>query len=182
MHPVTAKLMILTTICFVGMTGFFTTGATQRAQPAASQPLRPAIMTSTATPIPCQTDVSLVVAPESITTTVGDTFIVTVTRQTSPASCFFAMYDLTLNQTGDQALFTYNSPPKVGPPVSSPVTFTLTASATGTITFAASAYGEYNPCGPTDFCWQWSFANGASRPVTVTLGARAFYLPFLQKN
>jgi len=180
MHPATVKLTLLTILCFIGMTGFFTTGAIRSVQSATAPALR--LASATATPGPCQTDVSLVVAPESITTTVGDTFIVTVTRQTSPASCFFAMYDLTLNQTGDQALFTYNSPQTVGPPVGSPVTFTLTASATGTITFTASAFGEYNSCGPTDFCWQWSSANGASRPVTVTLGARSFYLPFLQKN
>jgi len=79
----------------------------------------------------------------------------------------FPIYELTLNQRGDDApIFEYVNPPtaQVGPPVGNPFTYTLTAVDTGTIHFGALAFGE-RYCG--DY-WNWTYLGGMSGPITVS--------------
>jgi len=92
--------------------------------------------------------------------------------------CRFPIYELTLDQ--DVPAFEYVSPPtaKVGPPVSNPFTYTLTAVNTGTVTFDALVHGE-RYCG--DF-WNWMYLGGESEPVLVWLPACRIYLPLILKN
>jgi hypothetical protein len=110
----------------------------------------------------------------------SETLVVTVSVGTSEG-CTFPIYELTLSQgSADGPIFEYVSPPTatVGPPVSNPITFTLTAVSTGTVTFDALAYGE-RYCG--DY-WQWRYLRGESEPVTVWLEERQIYLPLVMKN
>ena len=111
---------------------------------------------------------------------VSETLVVTASVSTSEG-CIFPIYELALGQGGgDAPVFEYISPPTatVGPPVSNPITFTLTAVSTDTVSFSALAYGE-RYCG--DY-WQWTYLRGESEPVTVWLEKYQFYLPMIMKN
>jgi hypothetical protein len=140
---------------------------------------------STLTPKPMLTSstvfsATVEVIPAVTELRMSETLVVTVSVSTSEG-CIFPIYELTIGQGGgDAPIFEYVSPPTatVGPPVSNPITFTLTAVSTGTVTFGAVAYGE-RYCG--DY-WQWTYLRGESEPVTVWLEKYQIYLPMIVKN
>ena len=135
-------------------------------RPEAPTIIPPQIFTATVSVMPSATIVEL-----------GETLEVTVSVQTSQG-CSFPIYEMTLSQ--DVPLFDYVSPPtpQVGPPVSNPFTYTLTAVSTGTVTFGALLYGE-RYCG--DF-WVWTYLSGGSRPVAVTLEKHSIHLPLIFRD
>jgi hypothetical protein len=117
------------------------------------------------------------VMPSAAILELGETLDVAVSVKTSEG-CSFPIYEMTLSQ--DVPLFDYVSPstPLVGPPVSNPFTYTLTAVSTGTVTFGALLYGE-RYCG--DF-WVWTYLGGQSRPVVVALEKHSIYLPLIFRD
>jgi hypothetical protein len=117
------------------------------------------------------------VIPSATILELGETLDVTVSVKPSEG-CSFPIYEMTLGQ--DVPLFDYVSPPtpQVGPPVSNPFTYTLTAVSTGTVTFDALLYGE-RYCG--DF-WQWTYLSGESIPVAVALEKHQVYLPSILRD
>jgi hypothetical protein len=135
-------------------------------RPEAPTTIPPPIFTATVSVMPSATILEL-----------GQTLDVAVSVKTSEG-CSFPIYEMTLSQ--DVPLFDHVSPPtpQVGPPVSNPFTYTLTAVSTGTVTFDALLYGE-RYCG--DF-WVWTYLGGESRPVTVALEKHSIYLPLLFRD
>lgn len=120
---------------------------------------------------------TLEVMPASTILAVSDTLTVTVRIHNHSVECTFYATELTLSQQGpDAPIFEHVSPPTVGPPITLP--FTLTAVHTGTITFSAYAYGEYN-CGSG---WYWSGAWGDSEPVSVWVEKYQTYLPMVLRD
>jgi hypothetical protein len=117
---------------------------------------------------------TVVVSPSATELRVHQVLQVTVSITTSPG-CSFPIFDLTLNQ--DVPIFEYTSPltATVGPPVSNPFTYTLTAVSTGTVIFGALAYGE-RYC--NDF-FAWHYLSGGSMPVTVLAWEHQMYLPLM---
>lgn len=115
------------------------------------------------------------VLPSTTVLNVGETLEVRVAISVSER-CRFPIYELTLNQ--DPPLLVYHSPPTatVGPPVSNPFVYTLTAVKPGRVVLNAVAYGER-------YCedyWLWHYLSGSSAPVTVWAPHRV-YLPFLSR-
>jgi hypothetical protein len=134
----------------------------------------------TATPtmtLPPVFSATVEVVPSVIVLQMSETLLVTVSVSTSEG-CQFPIYELTLGQS--VPIFEYVSPPTavVGPPVSNPFTYTLTAVSTGTVTFAALVYGE-RYCG--DY-WNWMYLRGGSEPVMVWLEKHQTYLPLILKR
>ncbi len=116
----------------------------------------------TATPTPeMRREAALILHPAATTLIVSDTLTVTITKNDG-GGCPYSTYDLTLNQSEEQ-VFAYRSPQKIGPGVSYPAVFTLTAVTTGTVTLEATAYGEYYCNGS----WTWAYVYGQSAPITV---------------
>jgi hypothetical protein len=117
------------------------------------------------------------VMPSATIVELGETLDVIVSVKTSQG-CSFPIYEMTLSQ--DVPLFDYVSPPtpQVGPPVSNPFTYTLSAVSTGTVTFGALLYGE-RYCG--DF-WVWTYLSGGSGPVAVALEKHWIYLPLILRD
>jgi len=149
-------------------------------------PINAQISTPTPTPTPtlsCSPDLTLDVMPARTWSVIGETLTVTITKHATEGGCYYATYDLTLDQRGDDApIFEYASSPIVGPPVSYPVAFTLTAVHTGSITLKATAYGEIYFC-DSEYCfWQWAFVYGESDLVTVWTQAYETYLPLISKG
>jgi hypothetical protein len=131
-----------------------------------------------ATPISSQSfSATVAVIPSATALKLSETLVVTVSVKPSEG-CMFPIYELTLGQ--DEPIFEYVSPPTatVGPPVSNPFTYTLTAVSTGTVTIDALVYGERN-CG--DY-WQWMYLSGESEPVRVWQEAQRLYLPVIFKD
>ncbi|HMN30405.1 MAG TPA: hypothetical protein PKE45_19800, partial [Caldilineaceae bacterium] len=90
--------------------------------------------------------------------------------------CQYPLYELTLRQNGNTApLFRHDSPAVLGPPGPHTAVYSLTAIASGVVTFTGQAYGEIN-CGQG---WQWHYETGASSPVTVTAPPGLALLPFI---
>ncbi len=133
-------------------------------------------LTPSPTSLTSSVSVTVEVIPTTTLLTVGEPLSVAVhIYDHSTEGCYFVPYDLTLSQQGDDApIFGYVSPPVVGPPVSNPTPFTLTAITTGTVILRASAYGEMY-CG----FWQWTYFTGESGPIVVALEKRQIYLPII---
>jgi hypothetical protein len=134
--------------------------------------------TTAPTPIRSQSfSATVAVIPSATALKLSETLVVTVSVIPSEG-CTFPIYELTLGQ--DASIFEYVSPSTatVGPPVSNPFTYTLTAVSTGTVTFDALVYGE-RYCG--DY-WQWMYLSGESEPVRVWLEERRIYLPLILKD
>ena len=130
------------------------------------------------TPIRSQSfSATVAVIPSATGLKLSETLVVTVSV-TPSEGCMFPIYELTLGQDG--SIFEYVSPSTatVGPPVSNPFTYTLTAVSTGTVTFDALVYGE-RYCG--DY-WQWMYLSGESEPVKVWLEEQRIYLPLILKD
>jgi hypothetical protein len=117
------------------------------------------------------------VVPSTTTLRVGESLSVSVAIRVSEG-CRFPIYELTLFQ--DEPLFAYTVPSTatVGPPVSNPFTYTLTAVAPGTTTLGARAYGE-RYC---DDFWVWRYLHGVSVPVTVWEARHKAYLPLVARD
>ncbi len=126
--------------------------------------LNTATPTATATPGASYFSVEVEVVPESTEAGVGESFNVTVNIINNSVGCIFPVYDLTLDQDGEDAPVFYPPSSVVGPPVGETTVFTLTADSPGTVTFYATAHGE-RYC--NDY-WQWMDIIGESEPVTVT--------------
>jgi hypothetical protein len=144
--------------------------------------------TPTLPPIPtpsCAQDRTLDVVPARTWAVISDTITVTVSVSIAPTinSCYYATYDLTLSQRGEDApLFEHTSPPVIGPGVSYPAVFTLSAIHTGTITLRATAYGEYYVCISEHCYWQWAYVSGESDPVMVWAEAYETYMPLVPRD
>jgi len=137
----------------------------------------------TVTPTPCQENTTLEVNPARTWVVISETLQVTVRKQVQPGGCYYATYDLTLEQVGeDGPLFEYDSPQTIGPGVGYPAIFRLTAIKTGAVTLQVTAYGEYNSCDPIDFCWHWAYLRSQSEPVNVRVEIAAIYLPLIFKE
>jgi len=133
-----------------------------------------ATITPTATPTPTPTatsspttephfDVRVSVHARLHAIQVGETISVTVTIENRSVGCLYPVYELTLSQLGD-AVFRFDTPATVGPPVAAQTVYTLTAIAPGSATLQVVAYGERH-CGDA---WEWSTVNGATGPISVT--------------
>lgn len=173
---------ILVSTLLIGISFIFLVGAKNH---TAMPPLMAtsALTPNSASPLPCTPNLSLEVMPERTLIVLSSTLTVSVSRLAQEGGCTYAMYELTLQQQGDDApIFEYNSPQTIGPGVSEPAMFTLTATSTGVITFKAVAYGEYNLCDPETFCWQWAYVEGQSNRVNVLLEVYETYLPIIFKD
>jgi hypothetical protein len=115
------------------------------------------------------------VLPSTTTLRVGERLSVRVDLSVSEG-CRFPIYELTLDQDPPLLVYTSPSTATVGPPVSNPFTYTLTAVKPGRLVLNAVAYGE-RYCG--DY-WNWRYLRGASEPVTVRAPHRV-YLPLLSR-
>jgi hypothetical protein len=135
-----------------------------------------------ATPIPTDTpspvfSATMAIIPSQRQVAVSDTLVVTVSLSVSEG-CRFPIYELTLQQCGvDGPTFEYLSPPThtVGPPVTNPFSYTLTAVSTGTVVFTGQAYGE-RYCG--DF-FSWTYVTGVSHFVRVGEWPYRVYFPVM---
>jgi hypothetical protein len=120
------------------------------------------------------------IIPNQIQLAVGESVVVTVTIAVSQG-CSFPIYELSLQQSSPNGgAFTYVSPstPTVGPPVSNPFTYTLTAVTTGTVTLNGQAYGE-RYCG--DY-WAWTYVNGVSPFIQIGDWPHQVYMPVVNKE
>lgn len=120
------------------------------------------------------------IVPSQVQLAVGESIVVTVAIAVSQG-CSFPIYELSLQQSSSNGgAFAYVSPPThtVGPPVSNPFTYTLTAITTGTVTFSGQAYGE-RYCG--DY-WAWTYVNGVSQAVQIGDWPHEVYLPVVNKE
>jgi hypothetical protein len=114
---------------------------------------------------------------------VGDTLVVTVTINVSEG-CVYPIYEMSLPQVSDDGgEFVYLSPPThtVGPPVTNPFSYTLTAVHTGTVSFSGETYGE-RYCG--DY-WNWQYVNGSSDLMQIVAAEplpqqNQIYLPWVR--
>ncbi|MBE2197778.1 MAG: hypothetical protein IAE79_04145 [Anaerolinea sp.] len=133
-------------------------------------------MTPTATPSPVFS-ATMAVTPSQSWVDIGDTLVVTVSVSVSQG-CQYPIYELALQQvSGDGGEFAYVSPPThtVGPPVTNPFVYTLTAVNTGTVSFNGQAYGE-RYCG--DY-WNWTYVNGVSAIIYIGMEPYLVYLPMI---
>lgn len=136
-------------------------------------------MTPTATPSPVFS-ATMAVTPSQSWVDIGDTLVVTVSISVSQG-CQYPIYELTLQQTSDDGgEFAYVSPPThtVGPPVTNPFAYTLTAVNTGTVSFNGQAYGE-RYCG--DY-WNWTYVNGVSKFIQIGKDPYWLYVPTISKE
>jgi hypothetical protein len=119
--------------------------------------------TPTYTPTPTTTPVfsaTLSVVPSQTEVLVGETVDVVVHVEVNE-ECEYPVFEWRLTQASeDGGALAYTMPitETVGPPVTNPFTYTLTALTTGTVSLDARAYGE-RYCG--DF-WNWVYVNGSS--------------------
>ncbi len=169
--PIFTYVAALLLLLAFGLTVQATTGQSPRDIPPriATTVTTPPVFSATMTLIPSQPHLA-----------VGETLVMTVSIKVSQG-CSFPIYELTLHQIGnDGPIFEYLSPPThtVGPPVSNPFSYTLTAITTGTVVFGGQAYGE-RYCG--DF-WNWTYVNGASNLVRVGAWPNRTYLPVIYKG
>jgi len=134
--------------------------------------------TPTGTPFPIFS-ATMAVIPSAHQLALSETLTVTISISVSEG-CQFPIYALTLDQhSSDGPAFAYRSPSThtVGPPVSNPFSYTLTATSTGTVVFYARAFGE-RYCG--DY-WNWTDVSGKSEPVRVGPWPYHAYLPAIQR-
>jgi hypothetical protein len=122
----------------------------------------------------------MAVNPSQRQVVIGETLIVTVAISVSEG-CSFPILELTLEQVGDDGpVFDYVSPSThtVGPPVTNPFSYTLSATHPGTVVFDGQAYGE-RYCG--DF-WNWTYVSGESELVTVAEQPHRIHMPLIGKD
>lgn len=118
---------------------------------------------------------TMAITPSQSSATIGDTLVVTVSISVSQG-CDYPIYELALQQTSDDgAEFAYVSPPThtVGPPVTNPFVYTLTAVHPGTLSLNGRAYGE-RFCG--DY-WNWQYVTGNSNLIQISQSLHWLYLP-----
>ena len=124
------------------------------------------MLTATPTNTPTPTTVysaSLRAEASAHAVEVGNTVNVTVTVIDESIHCYFANYELTLLESGDEApIFSFDSPAIVSPFPDITV-FTMTAQTAGHVYFNATAYGENNCDG-----WRWVYLGANTEWITVT--------------
>jgi hypothetical protein len=138
------------------------------------------VPTITTAPSSCNYSATLSVLPSQSQVNVGETLVVTCSLSVSEG-CSFLIYDLSLQQRGDDApVLMYVSPPThtVGPPVGSPFSYQLTAVSTGTVILRGQAYGERN-CG---YGYSWSYICGRPEPVQVRQWLYRIRLPVIYRG
>jgi hypothetical protein len=136
-------------------------------------PMTPNMML-TATPSPVFS-ATMAITPSQSWVHIGDTLVVTVSISVSQG-CQYPIYELALQQaSGDGGEFAYVSPPThtVGPPVTNPFVYTLTAVHPGTLSLNGQAYGE-RYCG--DY-WNWRYVTGNSDLIQIIEPSHWLYLP-----
>ena len=117
------------------------------------------------------------IVPSRRQVAISDTLVVIVSISVSEG-CQFPIYELALEQCGvDEPIFEFSSPAThtIGPGVTNPFSYTLTAVSTGTVVFHGRAYGE-RYCG--DF-WNWIYVTGVSDFVRVGEWPYRIHLPMI---
>ena len=120
---------------------------------------------------------TMAITPSQSSVAIGDTLVVTVSISVSQG-CDYPIYELTLQQTSDDGgEFAYVSPPThtVGPPVTNPFVYTLTAVHPGTLSLNGQAYGE-SYCGDH---WNWQYVTGDSGLIHIRQPWHWLYLPLI---
>jgi len=146
-------------------------------QALASNPL---VITPTLEPTVAPSPVfsaTMAITPSQSSVDIGDTLVVTVSISVSQG-CDYPIYELTLQQTSDDGgEFAYVSPPThtVGPPVTNPFVYTLTAVHPGTLSLNGRAYGE-RYCG--DY-FNWEYVTGNSGLIHIRQPWHWLYLPLI---
>lgn len=169
-HP---RLLCILTACLLV---FALLAALKTAGGAAAVDGAFATATPTTTTVPPVFTATASVVPSVYVIGVGEWLRVDVDLTVS-AGCRFAVYESTLDQR-PVPLLRYIDPPTatVGPPGA--LGYLLSAEQTGTVTFAATLYGE-RYC--SDF-WAWTYVRGKSAAMTVTVEPQLgrTYLPLLR--
>jgi hypothetical protein len=138
--------------------------------------------TATYTPTPVFS-ATLSVVPSQTEVLVGETVDVVVHVEVSEG-CEYPVFEWRLTQASeDGGALAYTMPitQTVGPPVTNPFTYTLTALTAGTVSLDARAYGE-RYCG--DF-WNWVYVHGRSAVdihivEETVLPTNQLYLPLVR--
>jgi hypothetical protein len=159
---------------------FALTAPSMNSQALASNPL---VITPTLEPTAAPSPVfsaTMAITPSQSLVAIGDTLVVTVSISVSQG-CDYPIYELALQQeSGDGGEFAYQSPPThtVGPPVTNPFVYTLTAVHPGALSFNGRAYGE-RYCG--DY-FNWKYMTGNSDLIQIRQAVHWLYLPLISGN
>lgn len=155
-----------------------TSGAIHVLSPPTITPSPTPTKTPTLTPTPTATPVfsaALLLAAEPQMLRVGETLTVTVDMEVA-AGCQYPIFELTLNQAGDETPIFEPIQPSTGlitGPISLPSVWTFQATQPGTATFDARSFGEQF-CG---MAWIWHYENASSEPVNVMPWLYQAYFP-----
>lgn len=177
MRRISMPILVYVIAAFFLLILIFAAQATASRGQVFMAPLITPTLTSTPSPVFSAT---MTIMPSKSQLAMSETLTVTISISVSQG-CQFPIYELTLGQLGnDGPAFAYRSPSThtVGPPVSNPFSYTLTAISTGTVVFYGVAFGE-RYCG--DY-WNWTYVSGRSGPVRVGPWPYQAYLPTVRRD